>query len=377
MSSHSEASPSQLKRILLCPGSRRMVVKYQKDGRGSAAASEGTMLHDAIQRQIKKEADSREYATEQLSALHECYKYYTDLHDQYTKEGYAFSCHTEKRTSLKWAGLPETGGSVDLVFIQYKPGYGIRKMDVVDWKFGKGVPVKVENNPQIRSYGAGLVMSYSQLEQIEEIGFHIIQPRLDYFGREIITGKELITWLQEVLLPGVIASRGVNAPCIPGEEQCRWCVGLKCEAFYQQGETAINLIGDRDLHEINEKELAEILHKKSIINSFFNKVEAYAKEKLFSQEGFPGWTLKPGRSKRRWCVDEEEVAKIIPKIIGEDISVYKTEILSVPQIEKLNKKLKNDERFLELYIKESGPAVLSPSEVVTEENITAVKKKIF
>lgn len=68
-------------------------------------------------------------------------------------------------------------------------------MHIIDFKYGKGVRVKAENNPQMKLYALGSLNNYSMLyEQPEIIKMTIFQPRIENISTWSIETSILLNW---------------------------------------------------------------------------------------------------------------------------------------------------------------------------------------
>ncbi|MCV6070290.1 DUF2800 domain-containing protein, partial [Escherichia coli] len=70
------------------------------------------------------------------------------------------------------AYVPDGFGTADCILI----GGGV--LHIIDFKYGKGVPVPAEGNPQLSLYALGAYETYKILYPIETIRMSIVQPRL-------------------------------------------------------------------------------------------------------------------------------------------------------------------------------------------------------
>lgn len=52
-------------------------------------------------------------------------------------------------------------------------------LQVIDFKYGKGVTVSAEHNPQMMLYALGALNLYGYLYDIKTVKTAIVQPRLD------------------------------------------------------------------------------------------------------------------------------------------------------------------------------------------------------
>ena len=95
-------------------------------------------------------------------------------------------------------------------------------LEVIDLKFGKGIPISAVNNPQTRLYGLGAISTYGMLYDFSKIRMTIIQPRLDSISTEELTVEELLTWAEEDLKPKAQLAFSGKGDFNAGEH-CRFC----------------------------------------------------------------------------------------------------------------------------------------------------------
>lgn len=67
-------------------------------------------------------------------------------------------------------------------------------LEVIDLKFGKGIPVDAAENPQLRLYGVGALLTFENLYDFSYIQMRIIQPRLHRSSVEVLEPRELLSW---------------------------------------------------------------------------------------------------------------------------------------------------------------------------------------
>lgn len=70
--------------------------------------------------------------------------------------------------------------------------------EIVDLKYGKGVPVSAINNSQMRLYALGMYEAFGYLYGADEVRMTIVQPRLDSVSTETISVDDLLAWGEEV-----------------------------------------------------------------------------------------------------------------------------------------------------------------------------------
>lgn len=390
---HAECSPSQLSRLIACPGSRRLLRQASKDS--TSYAEEGTLLHRAMEIQLKyndapavvtldeyarfKTIDywNNEYKKlnlnrEQRIAIEECLDYFHSLMRELalTSEEEP-KVALEAETSLAWCGMPEIAGHADVVIVT--PG----RCDIIDWKFGAGIKVDCENNPQARAYAAGVFTSSAELEQTQ-VYTHIVQPRMDNMGYEQLSGRQLYQWLITFLKPAIQKTREPKAPCVPGVNQCRWCVGVTCKAYSDEVKHLATEIFTPYVEDkvppqdipvddfVGVEKLTYLLDKAKFVKAFISDLSAYMLKQCMTPEGLPGYKVVAGRSSRKW-VDQEHAETVLSSLAEnapddfdfdfEDL--YETKFVTVAKAEKLSKQLKQSELFKELWQKFPGKPTLA------------------
>lgn len=241
---------------------------------------------------------------------------------------------TEKRVSFP--AVPDMYGTVDVVLDE-----PFDRLLVLDYKFGAGVKVEVENNAQLLAYA--LMAAGDALDTYREITLAIIQPRISERPHLwTITPADLARWRDEILLPTVAAIQSGNVSFNPSPETCRWCRGADdCPAY---AKTALELarvdfaptVEAQPGQPIITPELvAQVYPKIDLLEGFIEKVKAKAFE-LASQGNLPGFKIVEGRGRRDW-EDEEAAIRTISRM-GAD--PFETKILSPAKAEKLGADIK-------------------------------------
>ncbi|SDG48364.1 DUF2800 domain-containing protein [Desulfosporosinus hippei] len=196
----------------------------------------------------------------------------------------------EERLDLtEW--VPDAFGTGDVVLI----ADGV--LEVIDLKYGKGVPVSAYNNPQIRLYGLGAWAGYNYLYSIEEVHMTIIQPRLDNVSTEVMPLKDLLEWAESVVKPAaVLAFAGEGEFC--AGDHCRWCkVKGNCRARADENMKALEH-EFKDPALMSNEEIGSILFITDQLKSWAKDVEEYAYDQALKGSPIPQWKLVEGRSNR-------------------------------------------------------------------------------
>lgn len=96
-------------------------------------------------------------------------------------------------------------------------------IEVIDLKYGKGIPVSAENNPQIMLYGLGAYAAYEMIYEFETVKMTIVQPCLGDISTFELPVSELLTWVDEYVKSRAnMASKG-EGTFYPSADTCQWC----------------------------------------------------------------------------------------------------------------------------------------------------------
>lgn len=360
MSEHAELSPSAMHRTLRCPGSLHLCQQVPKQP-SSRYAQEGTHKHKFVPLVYvngtsvldnAKDIDGNPMKREDKEEIIECANYIKMVLASCEDPVILF----EERVTLASWGLPDIWGTADVQIID-KSTYTIH---VIDWKFGAGVAVYAEENEQGLCYAAGCVGFPSTIQNIH---IHIVQPPLDVQDEWVVDFDFLRDWVTDVLIPGIDAAQEFNAPCVPGQKQCRFCDAKnQCPERYKHAQVDaakvfsvaqnIELVPIEEIVKVYENHL-------KFYKSYVDSIVKYLHSVALAGKEVPNHKLVYGRGKRQW-VDEKAAAKWLAKysdLDGEEI--YPAKLVSPAQAEKLQKSLKKDETFTALYKKIPGKLQLA------------------
>lgn len=363
---HSVMGPSSLPRIMACPASAFESLKVTVP-RESSYARRGTFHHDTTEHFWNKPDSAIESLVDVPVAT-----WNTEFKDQepITDEecGWLLDCRDylrdiiadlhgnpeptlEQRVSLVSWGIPEVWGTCDV-------SVGAREViHIIDWKFGSGVAVYPDNNPQTRSYAAGDIGYPNNI--VKEINIHIVQPPLNIFESETLTYEDMKGWVFDELQPAINLARENDAPYVPGEKQCRWCpAAMTCKARRDQADVDASEIFSQFLNTSIEKidihDLVEFYHKSGAIVKYREQIAKYLMEQLNAGEPVPEMKLVSGRSNRAWkdVDDAFHYLKNVYKLTDDDL--YTKKPISPAQAEKKARKAKKDDDFQDLVKKPPG-----------------------
>ncbi|MBD5369621.1 MAG: DUF2800 domain-containing protein [Bacteroides sp.] len=226
--------------------------------------------------------------------------------------------------------VPEGFGTGDAVIV------GGRTMEIIDLKYGKGVKVDAERNPQMMLYalGAGAIADYAY--DIEAIRMTIYQPRVGNLSTWEISPDELLEWAAGRLRPlAEVAYRGLGVR--KSGEWCRFCKAKgDCRTLARDAyEITFLTYAPADADELTAEERARVLTELPKIKDWLKAFEEASLARALRGEEIPGWKLVEGRSVRR-ITDPEAVGRALEEeACAEPEQVWKPrELRTLTELEK-------------------------------------------
>ena len=205
-------------------------------------------------------------------------------------------------------------------------------MEVIDYKYGKGVRVYAEDNPQMALYALGALSAYGWDYDVRKVVMTIYQPRLGHVDTWERTADELWRWAGGECQPkALLAAQGKGAYSCG--EWCRFCkVRAEC------GHYATQMAGVAALH-IREPEISlevlgrDVLPVAASMKAWIAGVEERALKEAVAGATVPGWKVVEGKG-RRVIVDPEAARKALEEAGYADI-LKPAELLPMTTLEKM------------------------------------------
>jgi len=353
MGVHSVFGPSSSSGWLNCPG--KIKAEEGIPDEESSFAAEGTKAHFLAEQALKQGITVQKLVetTDQGVVDQEM----IDFTQEYVSYVVALGGEQEYEQEISYDDIIPGGfGTVDAIAVVDKTVF------IADLKYGKGVPVFAEDNPQAMLYGLS-VIAERWYQKFDKVVLVIHQPRLNNVSTWETTPKALYEFGQYARERAKLCLKP-NPPRTPGEKQCRWCrAKATCMSLQTQTEHAL-MVQFEDLtvdspkapEELSDQDLLFVMNHKGMIETWLKAVEKHVMGKIESGRGFPGYKIVAGRSNRKWS-DEKEAATLLKKLLGEEAYVKK--LLTAPAAEKALGK-EDKYRIQELIVKPEGKAVLVP-----------------
>jgi len=355
---HAVFSPSRLERILACPGSVKLIQALIQNNRipakqvPSSYAQRGTKLHKLVHevnfhgKSILKDLDP-----EDTSQVLDCLEYI----DMLLKSiGHShFTIASELRVNLAEWGLPDIWGTADKVI---KDNASLT-VHVIDWKFGSGVLVNAEENPQLMAYAAGAI---GWPTPYKKVTMHVFQPALDHESLWSIPVNDLYAWVHGVLAVGIGECQKDDPSIIPGETQCRWCEAANhCDMrFTYIQNVAQDIFQAQKLlpKDITPEAIADLIASAPLIEQAIKDLKLFVQNEILRGRPVPGLKLVSGRSNRKWKDEKQATQWLANNTKIEEL--FKSKLISPSQAEKLYSALKRNEEFQSLWDKAEGKPTL-------------------
>ena len=230
---------------------------------------------------------------------------------------------------------------------------GNGQLHVIDFKYGLGVLVDSNENPQMMCYALGALELLDYLYDIESVSMTIFQPRRQNISTFEMSKKDLIAWANDVLKPTAdLAYAGLGE--FKAGSHCQFCkVKATCK---KRAEYNLEL-AKYDFAEpmtLNDEEIAEILEKADEFISWAGDVKDFALSQALAGVKYPGFKVVAGRSVRKYT-DADAVAEEV-KIAGYE--PFEQKLLGVTAMTSLLGRKKFDELLGGLIYKAPGKPTL-------------------
>ncbi|MNO32458.1 PD-(D/E)XK nuclease superfamily protein [compost metagenome] len=251
--------------------------------------------------------------------------------------------------------VPDGYGTGDVVIIADEV------MEIIDLKYGKGVPVSAIGNPQLRLYGLGAWWNWNYLYSIREVSLTIVQPRLDSVSTDTLLLGELIQWAETVVKPAAALADAGEGDFKSGDH-CRWCkVKGNCRARADENMKAL-AYEFQDPALLSLEEVGSVLFVAEQLKVWAKDVEDYAFDQAKNGTKIPAWKLVEGRSNRVITNKEALKVKLIEAGFEESKLLKPQELLGIGDLETKVVGSKKEFAALvgDLVIKPQGKPVLVP-----------------
>lgn len=360
---HALLSASGAHRWLVCTPSAKLEEGFPDTT--SEVAKEGTLAHELAELKArhyfytpdfgKKKYTTRANKLKKEDLWKDEMERYTDEYLDYLKVT-ALNLNTAPYVAIEqkldlgnW--IPEGFGTADCVMV-----YG-NTVHVFDFKYGKGVQVDAEQNPQMLLYALGAYAAYKMLYPIEQICMTIVQPRIDHVSEWTCTLEELLSFGEKVKERAALAIEG-KGEYHPDEKACRFCrAKAQCRARSDFNVKKAFNIGEMPPL-ISAEEAGKRLLELQDIVKYQKDLQEWALSECLAGKDVPGWKAVEGRSVREWSDMDAAFDKLIKSEMTMEEMLYEKKPLTLAQVEKLIGKKDFQDTVGEFVAKKSGKPTL-------------------
>lgn len=351
---HAVLSPSSAHRWIACPGSVALVATAGAPDTGSASADEGTAAHEMAERillgadgilLIGQHAENGWRFTADM--LEQVSKYVTLVRDLVASTNGVL--YVEQRVPIDH--LTDEAGATGTADCVIDAG---DELIVVDLKYGRGVQVEAEDNPQMVMYASGVLRRMREADEMiglarapfKQVRMIIAQPRLGHFPEWALpmattADTRGFDFWESSIAAAARSCGNENAPLLPGEKGCRWCPAkAACPALAAQVEEATGaLFEDLTAPEkpddlTGATDLSRKMQLVGLVEDWCKAVRAETERRLLAGESVDGFKLVKGRQgPRKWADAAEAEAALKGMKLGVH-EMYDLSLISPTTAEK-------------------------------------------
>ena len=353
---HAKLSASSAHRWMNCNPSANLEREFAD--KTSEAAAEGSAAHALCEHKLRKALKMR--------SVRPVSKYDSDEMEMYTNSYVEFVLEQievakqhctdpfvliEQRLDFS-CYVPDGFGTGDCLIVADK------LLHIIDFKYGLGVLVDAEENPQMMLYALGALQLFDALYDIDTISMSIFQPRRENVSTWTITVAELKEWAEKILRPKAELAFKGEGEFNPGP-WCTFCkAAVKCRARAEE-KLALAQYEFTKPPLLTDEEIEDILSRLDDLTKWANEIAAYAQDAAINHgKQWNGFKLVEGRSIRKYS-DESAVVTAATAAGYRDI--YKKSLIPITEMEKLMGKKTFTEVLGHLVIKPQGKPTLVPA----------------
>lgn len=377
---HSYWSASKFESIMLCPG--KIVLEDGAPENTSSYAAEGTAAHQVLTWALQEDRPAAAYIgrvihldragkvcdpadaaytyevdAEMAEHVQVCVDYVNDLRGD---DGVLFADIRVNYSRYLGVDFDRAWGTADVIVARGD------ELIVVDFKYGRGVEVSAERNPQMSLYALGALQAYQGLvADFTRVRMAIVQPRVKRAPSEWdCSVEELEAWgrstARSAVASALLAVQTFGAEdwqetfLRPGEKQCAFCKakatcpGLRAEVASAVSPSVgapaspdefadLDVVAAEELQYADEAWLSAALGKIDLIEDWCKAVRAEAERRLLAGQPVPGWKLVQGKKGARQWADAKAAEDALKSMRLKQEDMYEMKLISPTTAEKLYK----------------------------------------
>ena len=353
---HAKLSASSAHRWMNCNPSANLEREFAD--KSSEAAAEGSAAHALCEHKLRKALKQRstrptsKYDSDEMEMYTDSYLEFVleqiEIAKQHCADPFVlieqrldFSCY-----------VPDGFGTGDCLIVADK------LLHIIDFKYGLGVLVDAEDNPQMMLYALGALRLFDALYDIDTVSMTIFQPRRENVSTWTISVSELEEWAEKTLRPKAELAFKGEGEFNPGP-WCTFCkAAVKCRARAEE-KLALAQYEFAKPPLLTDEEIEDILSRLDDLTKWANEIAAYAQDAAINHgKQWNGYKLVEGRSNRKYM---DESAVIAAATAAGYRDIFKKSLIPITEMEKLMGKKTFTEVLGGLVIKPQGKPTLVPA----------------
>jgi hypothetical protein len=357
-----------------CAGSIRLIEESDAQDKPNEYKQNGSAAHEIAARALSKMVDPDLWLdtivevedagekflitiTEEMVEAAQTYvNYVWERRALYESKGFEIELYVETRFNLAKLNPPAPMyGTADTTIVARRGDVTI--VEVIDFKYGQGVVVEIDENSQLRYYSLGAVLTIGT--KPSWVRTAIVQPRAPHpdgiIRSESFDYDTLVTFKKE-LFERARATQDPNAPLVPGDH-CTFCPALAvCPAQHSLAVEAAQtefsnlpvVVEDAEIEVVLEEgvlpipealepeQLREVLDRAPLMEAWLKAVRNHVRD--LTEAGMDlGYKLVPKRGTRRWVDADASMEHLISHVGIEEYQIRKDP--SPAQAEKMLKEI--------------------------------------
>lgn len=345
MTAHALLSASGSKRWLSCTPSAKLEATLPEQKRPPGAfdfSQEGTMAHSFAEiklRQYYNQIGMEEYQNEEAAIkatpyYNDDFEAHVDSYVLYVRSqiGEGDTPLFEQRVDFSdW--VPDGFGTADVVILSK---HSIR---VIDLKFGKGIPVYAQDNPQLRLYALGAYSKFKEeFPELKEVSYTIHQPRLDSISTDGTSISKLVDWANYFVKPKAKKAWSGAGEFLPGD----WCGFCRAKAQCRARSDYNTELARQEFKApalLSEEEVSQVLAKAQNLKTWVTDVENFALTRAVERDIVPpGYKLTTTKTHRKIADTALAATVLVEKGMAPEIIWEAPKLKSIATLEKLGPK---------------------------------------